>query len=87
MNTQNDINEPTIYQIRLQGILDPKWTSWFEGLTIVEVEGETLLTGPFIDQAALRGVLNKLWDLNLNLISLNPVHNDKVIVRQPEVEP
>ena len=78
MKAQNDINEPATYQIRIQGVLDPKWTCWFEGLTIEEVEGETLLTGPFKDQAALRGVLNKLWDLNLNLISLNPIHNDKV---------
>ena len=78
MNTQNDINEPATYQIRIQGVLDPKWTNWFEGLTIEEDEAETLITGSFKDQAALRGVLNKLWDLNLNLISLNPIHNDKV---------
>jgi hypothetical protein len=78
MNVQNDIDAPTMFQIRVQGVLDPKWTSWFEGFTIEEVEGNTLLTGSFIDQAALRGVLNKLWDLNLNLISINPVHNDKV---------
>ena len=78
MKTQNDINEPATYQIRIQGVLDPKWTSWFEGLTIEEDEAETLITGSFKDQAALRGVLNKLWDLNLNLISLNPIHSDKV---------
>ena len=78
MNVQNDINKPTTYQICIQGVLDPKWTCWFEGLTIEEFEGDTLLTGPFIDQAALRGILNKLWDLNLNLLSINPVHNDKV---------
>ena len=78
MNVQNDIDAPTTFQIRLQGVLDPKWTNWFEGFTIEEVEGDTLVTGSFIDQAALRGVLNKLWDLNLNLISINPVYNDKV---------
>ena len=78
MNPRNENNEPTTYQIRVQGVLDSKWTSWFEGFTIEEVEGDTLLTGSFIDQAALRGVLNKLWDLNLNLISINPVQNDKV---------
>lgn len=78
MNPQNENNEPTTYQIRVQGVLDSKWTSWFEGFMIEEVEGDTLLTSSFIDQAALRGVLNKLWDLNLNLISINPVQNDKV---------
>jgi hypothetical protein len=78
MNPRNENNEPTTYQIRVQGVLDSKWTSWFEGFTIEEVEGDTLLTSSFIDQAALRGVLNKLWDLNLNLISINPVQNDKV---------
>jgi hypothetical protein len=78
MHVKNDINGTTTFQIRVQGVLDPKWTSWFEGFMIEEVEGDTRLTGPFIDQAALRGVLNKLWDLNLNLISVNPVHNDKV---------
>jgi len=77
MNVQNDINKPATYQICIQGVLDPKWTCWFEGLTIEEFEGDTLLTGPFIDQAALRDVLNKLWDLNLNLLSIHPVHNDK----------
>jgi len=78
MNVQNDINDPTTYQIRVQGVLNPEWTNWFENLTIEEVEGDTLLTGPFIDQAALRGVLNKLWDLNLNLISINPINNDNL---------
>ena len=72
MNPRNENNEPTTYQIRVQGVLDSKWTSWCEGFTIEEVEGDTLLTGSFIDQADLRGVLNKLWDLNLNLISIKP---------------
>ena len=78
MKAQNEINEPSTYQIRILGVLHEKWTCWFEGLTIEEVEGKTLLTGPIKDQAALRGILNKLWDLNLNLISVNPVHSDKV---------
>jgi hypothetical protein len=73
MNIKNDINEPATYQIRIQGVLDQNWTCWFEGLSIEEVDGETLITGPFKDQAALRGVLNKIWDLNLTLISLIPV--------------
>ena len=76
MNDENEANKPTTYQIRVQGVLDPKWTCWFEGFTIEEFEGDTLLTGPIVDQPALRGVLNKLWDLNINLISLNPVYID-----------
>jgi hypothetical protein len=78
MNVRNDTNKPTTYRIRVQGVLDAKWTSWFEGFTIEEIEGDTLLTGLFIDQAALRGALNKLWDLNLNLISIHLVPYNKV---------
>ena len=78
MNVNNNINEPVMYQIRVKGVLDPQWTSWFEGFTIEEEIGNTLISGPFTDQAALRGVLNKLWDLNLNLISINPINSDNL---------
>lgn len=70
----------SVYQIRLLGRLDQSWTAWFDGLTIsyVESEGanETILTGPFVDQAALRGTLAKLWDLRLTLISVMKVEDD-----------
>ena len=60
-----------IYQIRLKGHLDSQWTDWFEGLTItLEENGDTLLTGPVIDQAALHGLLKKVRDLGLPLVSV-----------------
>jgi hypothetical protein len=63
-----------LYEIRLQGHLDARWAEWFEGLTIIlEENNVTLLTGPVIDQAALHGLLKKVRDLGLPLISVNPV--------------
>ncbi len=60
-----------VYQIRIQGQLDRKWTNWFEGLTItLEDNGDTLLTGPVVDQAALYGLLRKVRDLGMPLISV-----------------
>ena len=60
-----------IYQIRLKGHLDYQWTEWFGGLTLtLEDNGETLLTGPVIDQAALHGLLRKVRDLGMPLISV-----------------
>jgi hypothetical protein len=71
---QPDPVQPMIYQIRIQGHLDDQWTDWFSGLTItLEENGETLLTGPLIDQAALFGLLRKVRDLGLPLISVSPV--------------
>ena len=62
------------YQIKIEGHLGRQWTDWFEGLTItLEDNGETLLTGPVIDQAALYGLLKKVRDLGLPLISVNRV--------------
>jgi hypothetical protein len=63
----------TIYEIQVQGELDPGWKLWFNGLDVTRTcAGEqpptTTLTGPVADQAALRGLLCKLWDLNLTLI-------------------
>jgi hypothetical protein len=65
---------PQYYEIRLKGHLDERWTAWFEGLTItLEDNGDTLLTGAVIDQAALYGLLKKVRDLGLPLISVIPV--------------
>ena len=61
----------SIYQIRIAGLLDPSWTDWFDDLTITYVADDvTLLTGPLPDQAALHGVLNKIRDLGLTLLSV-----------------
>jgi hypothetical protein len=69
-----DQSEPGLYEIRIKGHLDDRWSDWFEGLTItLEEDGDTLLTGPVIDQAALHGLLKKVRDLGLPLLSVNPV--------------
>ena len=60
-----------VYQIRIKGHLGRQWTDWFEGLTITALDnGETLLTGPVVDQAALHGLLTKVRDLGLPLIAV-----------------
>jgi hypothetical protein len=70
-NPKTDPGQPLVYQIRLEGHLDPQWTAWFEGLTItLEENGDTLLTGPVVDQAALYGLLRKVRDLGLPLLSV-----------------
>ena len=63
--------EPELYEIRVRGHLDARWANQFEGLTItLEEDGDTLLTGPVIDQAALHGLLKKVRDLGLPLVSV-----------------
>lgn len=73
LSTENPY-EPGLYEIRIKGHLDDRWTSWFEGLTLTfEDNGDTLLTGMVADQAALQGLLKKVRDLGMPLISVNPV--------------
>lgn len=78
--------QPELYQIRLKGHLADRWTHWFEGMTItLEDHGDTLLTGPVIDQAALFGLLRKVRDVGLPLLSvhcLNPGQADTSDVNQ-----
>ena len=62
---------PAVYEIRVEGIVDPRWSDWFDGLSVSAAgENETLIAGIVADQAALRGLLEKVWDLNLTLISV-----------------
>jgi hypothetical protein len=66
----NNRDRPMVYQIRIEGHLGPRWTEWFGGMTITpEDNGDTLLTGPVVDQAALHGLLKKVRDLGMPLIS------------------
>jgi len=77
-NPKTDPGQPTIYQIRLKGHLSDQWTDWFEGLSItLEEDEETLLTGPLVDQAALHGLLKKVRDLGLPLVSINRIEPGK----------
>ena len=73
------------YEIRLKGHLDDRWSEWFEGLTItLEEDGDTLLTGPVIDQAALHGFLKKVRDLGMPLVSVSPLERGQA--DQPDVK-
>jgi hypothetical protein len=74
LKPKNDPSQPMIYQIRIDGHLDGQWTDWFSGLTIaLEENGKTLLTGPLADQAALFGLLKKVRDLGMPLVSVNRI--------------
>jgi hypothetical protein len=78
IDPKTDPSQPVVYQIRIKGHLSSQWTDWFEGLTITLVEdGDTLLTGPVVDQAALHGLLKKVRDLGLPLVSVSPVEPDQ----------
>jgi hypothetical protein len=73
-----DPSQPMVYQIRIKGHLGHQWTEWFEGLTItLEDNGDTLLTGPVVDQAALHGLLKKVRDLGMPLLSVDPVNFER----------
>ena len=66
----NDLDQPMVYQIRIEGHLGPKWTAWFGHVSItLEDNGDTLLTCLVVDQAALHGLLRKMRDLGVPLIS------------------
>jgi hypothetical protein len=64
----------TRYEIRVKGVLGPRWAEWFDGLDLAAcADGTTVLEGPIVDQAALHGVLRRIADLGLPLVSLTPV--------------
>jgi hypothetical protein len=71
LKPKTDPSQATVYQIRIKGHLGRQWTDWFGGLTItLEDNGDTLLTGPVVDQAALHGLLRKVRDLGMPLLSV-----------------
>ena len=86
LSSDVDPGQPTAYQIRINGHLGREWADWFGGLTItLEDNGDTLLTGPVVDQAALHGLLKKVRDLGMPLISVNsaaPGQTDASDVKQ-----
>ena len=78
-----DHYEPGHYEIRIKGHLADRWTDWFGGLTItLEDNGETLLTGLVVDQAALHGWLSKVRDLGMPLLSVNRIRPGQGDVKQ-----
>lgn len=81
-NVSTEGNKPGRYEIRIRGHLDSRWADWFEGLTLtLEDNGNTLLSGEIVDQAALHGLLRKVRDLGLPLVSVIPIE-----IEPPEVE-
>jgi hypothetical protein len=76
--SESEAGQPIVYQIRIKGHLGRQWTIWFDGLTIaLEEDGNTLLTGPVVDQAALHGLLKKVRDLGMPLLSVNRVNPNR----------
>jgi hypothetical protein len=76
-------HSPGRYEIRLRGRLDSRWAAWFDGLSLSsESDGTTIIGGPVVDQAALHGLLQKVRDLGLPLVSVTQVQPD-----QPECPP
>lgn len=77
-NPKTDPDQPMVYEFKIKGHLGSQWADWFEGLTIkLEDDGDTLLTGLVVDQAALHGLLKKVRDLGVPLISVNRVKSDQ----------
>ncbi len=72
MSSGTGPDQPTTYQVRIKGHLGPEWTDWFGGLAItLENNGDTLLTGLVVDQAALHGLLRRVRDLGMPLVSVS----------------
>lgn len=85
---QASFPEQTLYEIKVKGYLDSHWSEWFGGLTMAyDKSGHTTLSGPVADQAALHGLLNKIGDMNLPLISvkrINPIPEEENPLPQHE---
>jgi hypothetical protein len=82
--SSEDHYEPGVYETRIKGRLADRWADWFGGLTItLEDSGDTLLTGPVVDQAALHGLLKKVCDLGMPLLSVNRVEPGQADANEP----
>ena len=95
MNTENNKNQGNLstgtqggsYEIHVRGQLDESWSDWLEGLEVTLLEnGEMILTGHIGDQAALMGVLNRLYDLNLSLLSVNEINKENASMNSTAVQ-
>jgi hypothetical protein len=79
--------EPTLYEIRIQGHLDDRWIDWFDGLSFThDSDGTTILAGPVVDQAALHGVLKKVRNLALPLVSVIRVDREQSEIAHPDAD-
>ena len=87
LSSKMEQDSPRVYQIRIEGHLGSQWTDWFGGLTVtLEDNGNTLLTGPVIDQAALHGLLKKVRDLGMPLVSVIPVEPGSANLNTENIE-
>jgi hypothetical protein len=78
------MDEPLLYEIRVEGVLTEGWADWFEGLALANgPDNETILCGPFADQAALFGVLSKIQAVNLRLSSVNRITGGTTLIDAP----
>jgi hypothetical protein len=75
-NQEPGPDQAAVYQIQVRGKLNESWSDWLSGMTITSESGITTLTGPVADQAALRGLLSRIWDLNLILISVTRIETN-----------
>ena len=81
--SEREADQPTIYQFRLRGHLGQQWMDWFEGLSItLEEDGNTLLSGPVVDQSALHGILKRVRDLGMPLLLVSVIGPDPQENRQ-----
>ena len=76
MSNDREFEKPSVYQIKVKGHLDKKWSGWLEGFSIAYEEGVTILDGILPDQSGLHGLLNKIRDLNLQLVAVNQIETD-----------
>ena len=80
-----DADQRIVYQFRIKGHLRQQWMNWFEGLTItLEEDGNTLLSGPVVDQSAMHGILKKIRDLGMPLLSMKPIDSDSASKTDPD---
>lgn len=90
METRIALEQAGYYQICIKGVLDPRWSAWFDGFEISQVNDDSLLTGRVEDQAALHGVIGKIRDLGLTLIFIKPLDSDSAgcesMRQQPKTE-